>query len=302
MLLGPEKSLADAQSQMNRSTRGQWDWYASHRAAIERLIVPWRPDLSICVLGAGNCNDLDLKWLSQTYAKVELVDIDRSALERAIKRQAVQREIQVRAPIDLSGIADQTRGWKGSHVSSQQVDRAIATVTTDPRIDETFDLVLSPCVLSQLLCGVRDVLGARHHDWPRLKEALRRRHLRTMTRMLKPGGRGVLIVDLSSTKILPGLDQAREEQLPDLFSMCIKERRCFRGLEPSELRALLPRAAQTEVSAPWLWHLGWGKAFLCYAMTLRSPESTSSGCTASTGTGVVVDLRLRRSERSSNKL
>src|SRR6478736_4344582 len=106
MLIGPEKSVGDEQSRMNRSTRGQWDWYAAHRGRIERLIVPQARGGSICVLGAGNCNDLDLCWLTEVYQHVELVDIDPSALQRAVERQGVAGKMRLRAPVDLTGIAE----------------------------------------------------------------------------------------------------------------------------------------------------------------------------------------------------
>jgi hypothetical protein len=54
--------------------------------------------------------------------------------------------------------------------------------------------------------------------------------------------------------------------------MCVRERKCFHGLEPRELEAGMRRlrpAADVRTTGPWLWHLGWGKAFLCYAMVVR---------------------------------
>ena len=68
-------SIVDKQSQLNRSTRGQWNLYASHRQELERLLVPARPGGRICVLGAGNLQvDLDLQWLTQVYREVHLVE------------------------------------------------------------------------------------------------------------------------------------------------------------------------------------------------------------------------------------
>ena len=68
------------QARQNLTTRNQWQLYASHRGEIEKLIVPDSRGRRICVLGAGNCNDLDLKWLSEVYGEVHLVDLDRTAL------------------------------------------------------------------------------------------------------------------------------------------------------------------------------------------------------------------------------
>jgi len=265
---------------MNQSTRGQWDFYANHRREIERLIVPGGRDGRICVLGAGNCNDLDLKWLAEAYAEVHLVDIDRGALERAVVRQGVagNESVKLHAPIDLTGIADLTAGWKGRKVSEAEVNAAIERRPNLESVNvrlEKFDVVLSPCVLSQLLCGVRDLVGKDHSGWPKLKAALRARHLGDLMGLVACGGRGVLVIDLASTSAIPGLDRARDEEVDGLMRMSVRDRKCFRGLEPSEIQAamrdeptLRDNLGQVEISRPWIWHLGFGKAFLVYGMTM----------------------------------
>jgi hypothetical protein len=261
---------------MNQSTRGQWDWYASHRRAVERLIVPEARGQRICVLGAGNCNDLDLKWLASSYAEVHLVDIDRPALERAVARQGVADSpaIRLHAPVDLTGIAEVTASWKGRAVGEAEVAQAVK-VAGEPAAAIAgggFDVVLSPCVLSQLLVGVRDLVRKDHPGWPALKAALTGRHVATLVGQTRPGGRAVMVVDLTSTRVVPGIDRVAEGEVTDLFRMCIREGKCFRGLEPGEVaKALRAQAGAGPVaaSAPWLWHLGFGKAFLCYGATVR---------------------------------
>ena len=271
MLLGDGPTLGDHQSRMNRTTRGQWDWYARHRAEIEKLIRPEHRGQRICVLGAGNCNDLDLRWLAEAYREVRLVDIDRGALERAAERQGVTGKVSLDAPVDLTGIVDIVASWKARRVDADEIARAVESVNRRPSTasDQQFDVVLSPCVLSQLLCGVRDVLGKDHPNWPELKAAIRARHVRTALEMTRPAGRAVIVVDISSTSAIPGMDQAREGQWPDLMRLAVQDRKCFRGLEPAELRAAVGREATVavRVSEPWVWHLGWGKAFLCYGLT-----------------------------------
>jgi hypothetical protein len=276
LLIGPAAGLGDEQARMNQSTRGQWDWYASHRRAVERLIVPESRGRRICVLGAGNCNDLDLRWLCGAYAKVHLVDIDRSALERAVVRQGVANSAAIRlhAPVDLTGIAQVTASWKGRAVSEAEVSEAVKLAAEPAGVigDGGFDVVLSPCVLSQLLVGVRDLVGKDHPGWPALKAVLTARHIAMLVGQTRPGGRGVMVVDLTSTRVVPGLDRAAEDEVGDLFRMCIREGKCFRGLEPAEVGKALrgqAGAGRVAMSAPWLWHLGFGKAFLCYGATVR---------------------------------
>ena len=69
----PRLAPADAsqavrsQEKANRSTRGHWTYFASHRAEIQKLLVtdvgPPTAARRLCVLGAGNCNDVDLNTL-----------------------------------------------------------------------------------------------------------------------------------------------------------------------------------------------------------------------------------------------
>src|SRR3954462_10585267 len=163
LLIGPGAGPGDDQWRMNQSTRGQWDWYASHRRAVERLIVPETRGGRICVLGAGNCNDLDLKWLAGAYAEVHLVDIDPAALERAVARQGVADVLAIRshAPVDLTGITALSATWQGRAVRDDEGAAAIEAVgrAVEPIAGGGFDAVLSPCVLSQLLVAVRDRVG-----------------------------------------------------------------------------------------------------------------------------------------------
>ena len=203
-------------------------------------------------------------------------DIDPAALERAVQRQGVADVAGIwrHAPVDLTGIAGMTAAWQGRSVRDDEVGRAVEAVgrPVQPIEGGGFDVVLSPCVLSQLLVAVRDRVGKEHRGWPRLKRAITERHLAEWTGAVRGGGRGVMIVDLTSTRVVPGLDRAGDADVPDLMRMCVRDRKCFHGLEPAELAGVLRRISVggAEVSAPWIWHLGFGKAFLCYGMTVRT--------------------------------
>jgi hypothetical protein len=117
-------SIVDKQSRLNRSTGGQWNLYASHRQELERLLVPSRPGGRICVLGAGNCNDLDLRWLTQVYREVHLVDIDGDALARAAKFQKVEgsEKLRLHGSIDLTGLADRLGTWAKAPPTSAEIE------------------------------------------------------------------------------------------------------------------------------------------------------------------------------------
>ena len=63
--------LVARQLRLNRETLDNWRLYHSHREAVADLICrPPQPTSSrLCILGAGNCNDLDLARFSGRFAR-----------------------------------------------------------------------------------------------------------------------------------------------------------------------------------------------------------------------------------------
>lgn len=296
-----EHPLLAAQASMNRSTRGQWEMFASHRRQLERLIVPAQPGRRACVLGAGNCNDLDLRWMTEVFREVHLVDLDAAALSAGVRRQRCEpsSRLQLHAPVDLTGIAGAASGGKSRPPGDQELEDALARLRAPPTADDLkrvgwapepwpaeeqeraardrtsggFDLVLSPCLLSQLLVSVRDVIGSDHPLYPQLRDALRARHLRMIIDLLSSGGTGALAIDLASTENYADLPRVPEDQLEDLLRTLVADGKCFRALTPGVMRAALAREGrsieQICFTRPWLWHLGLRKSFLVYGLTFR---------------------------------
>jgi hypothetical protein len=278
-----------SQARNNRSTEKQWQMYAGHRQAIERLIVPAEKGQSICVLGAGNCNDLDLAWLTQMYREVHLVDLDREALEAGIARQLKQSPegLRLHAPFDLTGIAGRVAAWKGTPSEPEMAEAARLAAAAVEVSWEKCDVVLSPCVLTQTINPVRD--AARGHYSATepavmaLRAALRARHLRVMRRSLKPGGRGVLAVDFISSEAFKDLARVPAPQLANLMDRFIADGKGYRGLDPASVERAIRDAGlnQPRFVGPWMWHLGLRKSFLVYAMTFRSGEESGASLAAS---------------------
>jgi hypothetical protein len=277
-----DRAISAEQARQNRTTRNQWQLYASHRRHLERLIVPDSPRKGrICVLGAGNCNDLDLKWLCDVYGEVHLVDLDPAALDSAVDRQAVANRPAIRrhAPFDLTGVADIASGWtETSPPSSQQLETMIQKLTAPPQSPwGKFETVLSPCVLTQLINPIRDAL--RDHGLPpshparsAIRKALRQRHLRMLAACTAPGGRAVLAVDLICSRRHADLARIPEDRLDSFMRTSVSNGGHYSGLDPAALTAawrfdpVLSRDfAEPRFSAPWLWHLGLRKSFLVYA-------------------------------------
>ncbi|MBT4865894.1 MAG: hypothetical protein HON53_12380, partial [Planctomycetaceae bacterium] len=81
--------VKDEHLQRNLSTRDCWDGYAHHRSVVTELLVrsSRSDDGALCVLGAGNSNDLDLQKLLHTFSEIHLVDLDDEAISEGVNRQ-----------------------------------------------------------------------------------------------------------------------------------------------------------------------------------------------------------------------
>lgn len=284
----PPSNAVRAQAKANRSTRDHWDHFASHRAQIRNLIVP---DLHapgtgrLCVLGAGNCNDIDLRALSEAFAEVHLVDIDAAALEEAVRRQGVagSPRVVLHGGVDLTGIASTFAEWEKAPPAGADVEAAArqAVASPAPVLGGPFDAVLSPCLLSQLVGYASDVLGRGHPRRRELLVALRTRHLRMLVDLLSPGGAAVLVCDVASSEGVPALRAERKPDLDDLLNRLTYTGRHFDGLAPRAVEAALKGdphtahllAAVTTIN-PWLWRLGPRRTFLVYAVRIRRAMGT----------------------------
>jgi hypothetical protein len=281
----PGSRAVESQAKANRSTREHWDYFASHRAQIQSLLLPEigataTASPRLCVLGAGNCNDIDLNALAAAFAEVHLVDIDGEALEAAVRRQRLPGApgIRLHGGVDLTGIADVFPAWEKRPPESGQVEaaskRALERVVPD--VGGPFDVVLSPCLLSQLVGYASDVLGRAHPRRRELLVALRTRHLRTIVDLLKPGGTGVVVCDVASSTGYPELLDMRREKLPEFLDRLTYTDRGFDGLSPVAMEGALradpivaPLLGPVRRVAPWLWRLGHGRVFLVYSLRLR---------------------------------
>ena len=86
------RQLALRQQVYNQTTRGSWKYFSQHRNQILNLVFEESLDRQgkLAILGAGNCNDLDLKDLLGHFREVHLFDLDQTAMEFALRRQSVE--------------------------------------------------------------------------------------------------------------------------------------------------------------------------------------------------------------------
>jgi hypothetical protein len=275
----------ELQAKANRSTRDHWSYFASHRAEIQKLVLPDVTAFAsaaprLCVLGAGNCNDVDLKELAAAFSEVHLVDIDPAALEGAVTRQQVTQvpRIRLHGGVDLTGVAGVFAEWEKKPPAPADVSAAAARAARRvvPPVGGPFDVVLSPCLLSQLCGYATDVLGRNHPRRRELLLSLRTRHLRTIVDLLAPGGVGIVVCDVASSTAYPDLPWMKKQKLPELLDRLTYTDRGFDGLSPAAMRHALrddaliaPLLGPVQQVPPWVWHLGPARSFLVYALRLR---------------------------------
>ena len=129
--------------------------------------------------------------------------------------------------------------WPGRAVSRAEIDECIRRVATAPlpALGGPFDVVLSPCVLSQIVGYANDTLGTRHPQTDAIRTALRDRHLRPDDRAGRARRVGILITDVASSRAVPGLESRTPGELPDLLRTLAARGRCYGGLDPAAVGA-----------------------------------------------------------------
>jgi len=269
------------QKASNRSAVPHYDAFAGHRARLTALTLAGASAAQrLCVLGAGNCYDLDLERLTASFKEIHLVDIDQAAVRRARDRLhgAAKAKVFVHAPLDLSGLVDRLDRWRSFQVQPQELIEHPARVSAHiaEQLPGPFDVVLSACVLSQMHLAVLSVLSPEHRLFEATRQLVNLSHLRTLARLATPTGRALLATDVASDEIHPlgELDEAADH-LPLLAELARTGSLVF-AVQPELLAwtvgedPMLQRSV--EMSAPlaaWIWRNGPNRIFLVYAAELR---------------------------------
>jgi hypothetical protein len=281
-----------AEQRGNKVGRDLWDRYAGHRAQVTAAILALAPPAGadvgvakatgrVCLLGAGNANDLDLARLAARYDEVHLVDIDPAALSRAVSRpdREARAKLRCHAPVDLSGLFRQIDSGR-ARTASPEALLASGTAEVLGQLPGPFDVVVSGCVLSQMSWALaqkaeRDP-NALPAPLPTLEQALLTIHLRTMLGLVKPTGTALLVADLVSSESWPIDELAPDTDLAALVQHLSEERLAFTVCNPALIKQILRRdpvlaagLAPPELGAPWLWTGSKDLTYLVYPMKLR---------------------------------
>ena len=254
--------LVARQLRLNRETLDNWRLYRSHREAVADLICqpPQPASARLCILGAGNCNDLDLARFSGRFAQVHLVDLDRQAMAKGVQRQSplATGRISLHGGIDLTGILKTLATWERYRPGRESIAHCIreARAFAGLPFPGRFQVAASMCLLSQIIDSIVSVTGSGAVP-KELVNTLRQRHLRLLAELLLPGGVGYLVTDFALER---GGARPARQILPEPESAAGAPGDAFLGLNPGELResvsndaVLRHQVRHARVSPSWLW-------------------------------------------------
>jgi hypothetical protein len=264
-----------AEHKGNREVRDLWERYAGHRQHLTTQLQELAPGGRLCLLGAGNGNDLDLEALAGRFQEIHLVDIDPAALSRAIGRQSpsTRARLHSHAPVDLSGLYHQLALHRPPSADALVAGGAAEVLRQLPR---GFDVVASCCVLSQMSWALENLAAPGAPPLALLQQVLVRIHLRTILALLRAQGAALLAADLISSDGYPLDELPPDEDLAALAGRLAAERLAYPVSNPELLRQVLRHddelarlARPAELGAPWLWSGPKGLTYLVCPIVLR---------------------------------
>lgn len=276
--------LIQEQVRRNEAADSAWELYAPHRERVTQLLHNLRMPAAgrLCLLGAGNLNDVDLTVLSSAFREIVFVDVDADAVRRGLERQGFAEDARFRvvAPVDVSDVfADLAKLPCEPIARESAIDGCLRGLARVPefasKLQERFDVVASVGLLTQLIDGVlRSVAESHPRSWD-LVSAIRLQHLHLLLELTVLGGAVVMVTEVVSSDTCPELPTTPVEGLPELLRREIAARNFFTGTNPAALQhllrtnvALAEQLASVQFSEPWLWHFV-ARTYAVYAVILK---------------------------------
>lgn len=272
-------TFVSALCESNRQGRGAWERFAAHRARVTALLAEVAtPGASLCLLGAGNLNDVDLGRVERAYAAVVLADADERSLRAGLARQLPAAgphgpQLRIAAPVDLGGVLGSLPlGEPPDAGAAAALVRWLAGAPPPALPGAPFTVTASTGLLTQLLQSVvESSFDARSSVAVRL--ALRDRHLRDLVSLTAPGGHAVLVTDVVATTTAPALLSTPPERLEPAMTELVAAGNFFTGVNPYRLVAVLEedeRVAAVRLADPWLWPVTADRAHLTCAVVAQT--------------------------------
>ena len=284
----PLAAALERQAHSNRSVAGHERHFDGHRTRLTQEIVSRAPAGGggrLCLLGAGNANDVDLAALLESFREVHLVDIDSDAIGVAVGRLTADERPRVKAhaPVDVSGIFGQLEGWSRTPPALADIARAVegAPAQVAAALPGPFDVVVSCCLLTQLQLVLLEIVGDRNLRFDELRTAINVIHVRTLLALLAPRGTALLVTDLTASATYPFDALDPDVNLTTLMGDLLAAGNVIHAAHPGRLSAVVRRdpalAERYDLRlpiGPWLWHNGPDQTYLVYAMEIAPrPEA-----------------------------
>ena len=291
----PGRGLAavrEKHAQGNRRSKDDWELYRAHRtrltAVIDRLAAEAGPTGALVLLGAGNCNDVDLEALATRFSAIHLVDIDAGALDRARARLSppLRARTVAHGGIDLTGLLGQIERSRGRALDPAWLDQAIesgvAELATGLPLGQG-SVVVSCCLLSQLGWSLEEAAGGDEDRGMQLRVAAVTVHLRTLAALCRPAsaqapaGSALIAADIVSSDLYPLDEVPAGADIRALAAQLIpRQEIVYAAANPVLLARLLRREASLkevfaapEILEPWLWTGQFQRTYLVYPQLLR---------------------------------
>jgi hypothetical protein len=246
------------------------------------MLASMAAESTLCILGAGNLNDVSLEPLLRVYTEIHLVDLDVDAVRAALSSGGLAQSeaILVHGPVDLSQILDQLptahsdKGAPGQLIDQLAHQRCVIS-------GQPFGVTFSAGMLTQLLQSVVDA-SLTPSDVVPLCLALRDKHLADLVHLTRPGGTLILLTDVVSTTTAPQLLAATTAELEEQMAELVASRNFFTGTNPYRIVALLEEderfrnlVVDVRVLEPWLWRVTPDREHLTCAILARRSMAPS---------------------------
>ncbi len=248
---------------VGRSSRSPWELAVTHRQMILQLLpgdsAAGRSG-TLCVLGAGQCHDLNLESLLGRFHEVHLVDWSQQDLDSGVELQKQFSSARVRrlGGRDITGVRellDSLAGQPNSELLEQ-----ISETARRPALAGLgqFDVVLSADVLPELLARAVAAVGDDDSNRAALVNLLTRQHLETVLESTLPGGQAVLVTGVTDSIGNPELAQA-PANLAEILKFADSRGSIRPGCHPAALDQLLKteesisgRLERYDISPLWI--------------------------------------------------
>lgn len=224
----------------------------------------------VLILGAGNCNDVDLKRLLDNEVQLHLADVDVDSISGGIERQGLSTDaIESIQSIEMTGLSTVIYD---DLATEKSVESVINTDQIRRHYSSSFDVVISTCVFSQMAGALRRIVEPGW-DYTSLQVALRRRYIDEMRSLTRSGGILIWISDLVSTDTCEELHTTPTESLPALLTICLNAGNFLSGTHPQSIFDELSGAMGSTpmMHRPWIWNMG-ARKYAVYAISAVSMD------------------------------